>query len=421
MQAQPIKIALSTLGCKVNHGETESMAKLLAEQGAAIVPFSEQADVYIINTCTVTQVADQKSRQMLSRARRLNPAAKIVAVGCLANLEGKTLLEKGLCDLCLESAARPHIAAHVFAIWGQENEKTAGEWDLPAFEGSRTRADLKVQDGCDRFCSYCIIPHARGVPRSRPVEACRAALLTLAEQGFCEVTLTGIQLAAWGEDLPGKPDVSDLLRVAGEIPGLRRLRLGSMEPQFITEALARACAQSPNLCPQFHLSLQSGSDTVLARMCRHYTTADYANAVQLLRLALPNCAITTDIIAGFPGETEAEHAETMAFVEKMGFSRIHVFPYSARRGTKAAEMTGQLPKAEKETRARALIALGDRLASRFAAAQQGQTVCVLIENKNEGYTEQYLRAHILGDFPQGSLVCGIISESNGATVLVRPV
>ena len=410
-----MKTALTTLGCKVNHGETESMAKLLAQAGAEIVPFAETADLYIVNTCTVTQVADQKSRQLLSRAKRMNPTAKIIAVGCLANLEGQTLLDKGLCDLCIDSSERQNIAKLLLNV-----QETAGEWELPAFEGSRTRADLKVQDGCDRFCSYCIIPHARGGPRSRPLPNCRAALTALAGQGFCEVTLTGIQLAAWGEDLPGRPDLSDLLRVAGEVPGLRRLRLGSLEPQFITESFARACADSPTLCPQFHLSLQSGSDTVLARMRRRYSSAEYANVVRLLRKTLPDCAITTDIIAGFPGETEAEHRETLAFTESMGFARIHVFPFSARRGTEAATLPGQLPKAEKERRARELIALGEQLSARYAAAQWGRRVCVLVENQNEGYTEQYLRAKVLGEHAPGALVCGIIAKTQGATLILRP-
>ena len=418
-----MRVALHTLGCRVNHGETEGMAKLLSQAKAEIVPFSREADVYIINTCTVTAVAAQKSRQMLSRAKRQNPSARIIAVGCLANTDGGGLIDAGLADLCLAPGERTRIVQHVFALLGAYTppmgESPQDEWALPVFEGNRVRADLKVQDGCNRLCSYCVIPLARGLPRSRPLDDCRNAMLALARRGIKELTLTGIQLAAWGENLPDKPDLTALIKAAGEIADLPRLRLGSVEPQIITPAFADACAQSPNLCPQFHVSLQSGSDGILRRMNRRYTVEEYAAAVHMLREAMPLCAVSTDIIAGFPGESLAEHTETLAFIRKLGFSRVHAFPFSPRKGTAADAMAGKLPRAEIERRTREIIALGDTLAAEFAAAQVGRDVRVLVEGDGEGYTENYVRARVAGDCPTGTIVAGRVTAAKGATLIVN--
>ena len=420
-----MNVAFYTLGCKVNHYETQAMAGLFEDAGYSIVPFGSRADVYIVNTCTVTATGDQKSRQILQRAHRRNPDALIVAAGCYAQVSPNEVSALPGVSLLVGQDGRSRIVSLVEqALASRAGGKTpliavpdmarVTAFDtLSAVRDGRTRATLKIQDGCRNFCTYCIIPYARGLLRSRPMADIERQLRLLADEGFLEVVLTGIHLASYGLDFPPeqRADLLDALRLACSVPGIARVRLGSLEPGFVDDRFVSACAALPALCRQFHLSLQSGSDTVLARMNRRYTTAEYARAVALLREAMPDCAITTDVIAGFPGETEREHAESLAFVEQMAFSRIHVFPYSRRSGTAAARMPGQLPNAVKQARARAMIALGEALEREYLAGMVGRTVTVLVERSGEGYSGNYIRIKTNGS--DGALItCRITSVEN---------
>jgi len=399
-----MRVAFCTLGCKVNHYETQAMEELFRKAGYEIVSFEEQADIYVVNTCTVTQISDKKSRQMLSRAHAGNPDALVVAVGCYAETSRETVAALDGVSLVIGTEGRKDIVSLCErAMKGQQVEifyptpfarRTFEE--LSATHDSRTRAVLKIQDGCNSFCTYCAIPFARGALRSRTLESCERELRTLAAGGYREVVLTGIQLSAYGVDLEEHPDLCDVIRLADGIDGIDRIRLGSLEPRSITERFIETAKDCPSLCHQFHLSLQSGSDSVLKRMNRRYTTGDYRTAVRLLRDAFPDTAITTDIIAGFVGESEQEHAETMAFVKEIGFARIHVFPYSKRNGTKAAAMAGHLPKKIKEMRAKELIALGTACEEAFVRKMIGSNVQVLMEDDGTGYTGNYVRVRCDG-------------------------
>ena len=394
-----MRVAFYTLGCKVNHYETQAMEELFRAAGHTVVPFEDVADAYVVNTCTVTQMSDKKSRQILSQAHRRNPNAPIAAVGCYAevakdavsSLPGVSLVlgTEGRRDI-VRLIERAAVEGTVEADYPAPFKRRTFE-DLSAQSDSRTRATLKVQDGCVSFCSYCIIPYARGALRSRTLESTKKELTALAEKGYREVVLTGIQLSAYGVDLSDKPELSDLIALADDVAGLERLRLGSLEPRVITDRFLSVAKDSRTLCRQFHLSLQSGSDTVLARMNRRYTTAEYRDAVARIRACMPDAAITTDLIAGFVGETEEEHKETLRFVEEIGFARIHVFPYSRRKGTKADAMEGHLPRVLKEARTRELIALGEQLEAAFIDRQIGKTVSVIMEDDGTGYTGNYIR------------------------------
>ena len=400
-----MRVAFYTLGCKVNHYETQAMEELFRTAGYEVVPFEAEAEIYIVNTCTVTQISDKKSRQMLSRAHTQNPDALIVAVGCYAETahdtvaalpgvslvigtEGRKdivlLCEQALCGKDMVTNYPNPFARHLFE-------------DLSATHDTRTRAVLKIQDGCNSFCTYCAIPLARGALRSRTMESSEWELRSLAKAGYREIVLTGIQLSAYGVDLEGKPDLCDVIRLADSITGIDRIRLGSLEPRFINERFIETAKACPSLCHQFHLSLQSGSDTVLKRMNRRYTTDDYRRAVRLLREAFIDTAITTDIIAGFVGETEDEYRETVDFVREIGFARIHVFPYSKRNGTKAASMPNHLPRAVKEARTKELIAVGNECETAFIANMIGQTAEVLMEDDGTGYTRNYVRVRCEGE------------------------
>ena len=399
-----MKVAFYTLGCKVNHYETQAMEELFKNAGHEVVPFEDEADAYIVNTCSVTSVSDKKSRQILSQAHRRNPGALIAAVGCYAEVAKDAVSALPGVSLVLGTEGRKDIVRLVEQVKAEQAcvpaypapfERRTFE-ELSAQQDSRTRATLKVQDGCTSFCSYCIIPYARGALRSRTLESTRNELIKLAQNGYREVVLTGIQLSAYGVDLPDRPELSDLIALADGIPGLERLRLGSLEPRVITDRFLSVAKDSRTLCRQFHLSLQSGSDTVLSRMNRRYTTAEYRGAVERIRAVMPDAAITTDIIAGFVGETEEEHQETMRFVEEIGFARIHVFPYSRRKGTKADKMEGHLPRALKEARTRELIALGERLETAFIDRQIGSSVEVIMEDDGTGYTGNYIRVRCDG-------------------------
>ena len=414
-----MKVAIYTLGCKVNHYESEAMLELFKAAGWEAVDFTERADCYIVNTCTVTAVSDKKSRQMLSRACRLNPEAAVVAVGCYAQTKpGEVVALPGV-SLVIGTDRRLEIVQLVegylrdrkpACLVGTLENGLAFE-ELSAVADSRTRATLKIQDGCRNFCTYCAIPYARGPLRSRSLVSIRRELERLAAEGYREVVLTGIHLNSWGID-SGEGDLNDVLWACTGA-GIARIRLGSLEPKQMDGRFQETIAMVPELCPQFHLSLQSGCDTVLRRMARRYDTADYRRAVEVLREAAPGCAITTDVIAGFVGETEAEHQATMAFLEEIGFARIHVFPYSRRRGTAADRMQGHLEKALKEARAAELIQLGDRLETAFVAGMVGKTAGVLVETDGTGYTENYVRTRVEPACGEGALKQVRITSAEG--------
>ena len=393
-------VAFHTLGCKVNQYDSQAMLELFEQAGYQPREFADAADVYVVNTCTVTGTGDKKSLNAVRRALRQNPAAEVVIAGCLAQRDGEKLLSTGA-RLVIGNARRGEVVK-LLEEAVEKGERVAAVTDIlrtpyeplsiSTHEG-HTRAVLKIQEGCDRYCTYCIIPYVRGGIRSRKPEDIRREACRLAQAGFGELVLTGIHLTSYGRDLEGKT-LLDAVR-ACDVDGVRRIRLGSLEPVIVTEEFADALQRETKVCPQFHLALQSGSDAVLKRMRRRYTTGEFRRACALLRHSFPDCAITTDVITGFPGETEEEFAETMAFCRDIGFARMHVFPYSARQGTPAAQMPGQVPRAVREVRARRLIALGNETARAYREAQTGKTVEVLIEEMDEaglrhGYTAQYI-------------------------------
>lgn len=402
-------VAFHTLGCKVNQYDSQAMLELFQQAGYEPRDFSEPADVYVVNTCTVTGTGDKKSLNAVRRALRTNPAAQVVIAGCLAQRDGEKLLETGarlvignarrgeVVKLLEEAVAKGQRVAAVTDILRTPYEPLR----ISSHEG-HTRAVLKIQEGCDRYCTYCIIPYVRGGIRSRAPEDIQREAGRLAQAGFTELVLTGIHITSYGRDLDGKT-LLDAVR-ACDVEGVRRIRLGSLEPVIVTEAFAEALQKEEKVCPQFHLALQSGCDTVLKRMRRRYTTDEFRRACALLREAFPGCAITTDVITGFPGETEEEFAETMAFCREIAFARLHVFPYSARQGTPAAQMPNQVPKALREERARRLIAEGTDMARQYREAQIGQTVDVLVEEidgdgVSHGYTAQYMACGVRGGVP----------------------
>ena len=417
-----MRVALTTLGCKVNHYETEAMRELFVQAGWEIADFSSVADVYVVNTCTVTQTSDTKSRQMIARAHRVNPDALVVAVGCYSQTAPETVAALEGVGLVVGTSGRKEIVSRVTealaAKSGESFVSTLAEMrefePLSAVRDSRTRATLKIQDGCVNFCAYCIIPYARGPLRSRPPEEISQEVASLAREGYKEIVLTGIHLASYGRDLTA-PDITllDAIARASAPDGIRRIRLGSLEPLFVTEPVARALSENHKICRQFHLSLQSGSNTVLKRMNRRYSAEEYLSAVELLRTYMPDCAVTTDVIAGFPGETEGEHAETLAFCERAAFARIHVFPFSLRKGTKAEQLTDHLPKAVKEARAKELIGLGKRLTQAYLLSQLGSVVEVLAESDGTGYSGNYIR--VKTDAPEGDVVRIRLTGLDGET------
>ncbi len=360
------KAAIHNLGCKVNAYEVEAMRQMLEEAGYAIVPFAPGADVYVINTCTVTNIADRKSRQMLHKAKKMNPDAVVVAVGCYAQIRGEELRKDPAIDLVIGTNRKSELVSLIrqFRKTGKRGTESSDLIKDRTYEqlqirksGEHTRAFIKVQDGCDCFCTYCIIPYARGRVRSRQKEEVLREAERLVQNGVKEIVLTGIHICSYGKDLKDDTDLLSLICAVHEIENLSRLRLGSLEPSFITENVVKAMASLDRLCPHFHLSLQSGCDSTLQRMGRRYTTEEFAKKAEMLRKAFPDSALTTDLIAGFPGETEEEFEETFRFVDRMSFFETHVFPYSRREGTRAAEMPGQKTEQEKKGRVRRLLEL----------------------------------------------------------------
>ena len=388
-----MKVAIYTLGCKVNQYETQAMERELLRRGHELADFDGPADAYIVNTCTVTAVSDKKCRNLIRRARKMAPDGVVAVCGCYAQTDPAAVAALGV-DLVAGSGGRmdfldrleeqlrsraPQMVAVDDAMRRRAFER------LPAGGlADRTRAMLKVEDGCVNFCSYCIIPYARGPVRSLPLEEAVEQTRSLAARGYREVVLTGIEISSWGRDLPGQPPLIDLIEgVCAAGPDLR-VRLGSLEPRTVTEEFCRRAAALPNLCPHFHLSLQSGCDATLKRMNRKYDTARYFGSVELLRAFFQNPGVTTDLIAGFPGETEEEFAQTLAFLRKCAFSAMHVFPYSRRPGTPADAMPDQLPKEVKEDRAGRAIALAAEMERAWLESQAGSTLPVLFEEEKGG-------------------------------------
>ena len=387
-----MRIAIYTLGCKVNQYETQAMEQELTRRGHEIVPFDGAADAYIVNTCSVTAVSDKKSRQMIRRCRKLNEHAVVAACGCYVQTHSDEAAGLGL-DLIagtgdrmafldlLEQAAREKepLALLDDALRRREFEV------LPAGGmAERTRAMLKVEDGCVNFCTYCIIPYARGPVRSLPKAEAVAQTRRLREEGYRELVITGIEISGWGYDLKNGETLIDLLEAMSDTAGEMRLRLGSLEPRTITKDFCRRAAWLPNLCPHFHLSMQSGCDDTLRRMNRKYDTARFYESVSLLRQYFDRPAITTDLITGFPGETEEEFAQTLAFIERCGFAAMHIFPYSVRPGTKAAAMPDQCTAAVKEQRAARAAETAERMKQAYLRGCIGQTYPVLFEQEKNG-------------------------------------
>ena len=416
------KAALHNLGCKVNAYETEAMQEMLEQAGYEIVPFKEGADVYVINTCTVTNIADRKSRQMLHRARKLNPEAVVVAAGCYVQTQGEREIDpcidivignnhkKDLVRILREyeenrekdrvgGIGRERAGARAAGEIGDINRTKEYESLHLTRTGEHTRAYIKVQDGCNQFCTYCIIPYARGRVRSRGMQDVVREVRTLADNGYQEVVLTGIHLSSYGIDFDGQRHLSDLIRAVHEIEGIRRIRLGSLEPGIVTEEFAGELAAMPKICPHFHLSLQSGCDATLKRMNRRYTSEEYYEKCRILRKYFDDPALTTDVIVGFPGETEEDFQASFDFVDKVDFYETHIFKYSKREGTKAASMPDQVDEQVKAERSARLIALGEKKRKAYEERFIGKTVEVLVEEDavldgkkvQTGHTKEYIK------------------------------
>lgn len=413
------KVALHNLGCKVNAYETEAMQEMLEKEGYEIVPFKEGADIYIINTCTVTNIADRKSRQMLHRARKMNPDAIVVAAGCYVQAQEN---EHHELDSCIDIVIGNNKKQDLIQILNEYESKCKTEEVIDinhtneyenlnlSRTGEHTRAYIKVQDGCNQFCSYCIIPFARGRVRSRSLEDVVQEVTTLSENGYKEVVLTGIHLSSYGVDFEEqeagkKTDLLTLILAVHEIPGIERIRLGSLEPRIVTEEFAKTIAGLPKMCPHFHLSLQSGCDATLKRMNRRYTTDEYFEKCELLRKYFDHPALTTDVIVGFPGETEEEFEESKAFVDKVNFYETHIFKYSKREGTRAAVMENQVPEQIKAERSAQLIELGAKKQEAYEKEMVGKDVEILVEEPAQidekevqvGHTKEYIKVALESD------------------------
>lgn len=421
------KAALHNLGCKVNAYETEAMQQILEGAGYEIVPFTEYADVYVINTCSVTNMADRKSRQMLHRAKKLNPNAIVVGAGCYVQTKEAQALVDEAVDIVignnrkhellqlLEEYERSHMRTK--SIVDINHEKQEYEELFLVRTAEHTRAFIKVQDGCNQFCSYCIIPFARGRVRSRNLNDVLTEINRLAENGYKEVVLTGIHLSSYGVDI--NDNLLHLIEQVHEIEGIKRIRLGSLEPRIVTEEFVKRLSELPKICPHFHLSLQSGCDATLARMNRRYDTGEYENGCRLLRKYFEHPAITTDVIVGFPGETDEEFQTTKTYLERIHFYEMHIFKYSKREGTKAAVMPEQVPEQIKTERSAVLLTSEQQMSKEFRDYYIGKTVEVLLEEAFEwkgktyftGYTKEYVKvAYETNEDKTNQFVQGILKE-----------
>ncbi len=421
------RIAYHTLGCKVNQYDTEAMIELFEKEGYEIVSMNDEADVYLINTCTVTGTGDQKSMKLIRKILREHPFASVICAGCLAQRDPERVMLPGV-RLVIGVQQRKEVVSLL-----RESIETGRPIDATkplkgaAFENlsvsrheGKTRATMKIQEGCDRYCAYCIIPYVRGPVRSMDIDDIRAEAKRLACAGYRELVITGIHLASYGRQTGNS--LIDAIRVVNEIDGVNRIRLGSLEPYGITEEFAKQLRSLTKVCPQFHLSLQSGSAGVLERMRRRYTPEEYLNAVRILRDFFPDCAITTDIIAGFPGETDEEFEETVRFIQKVRFARIHVFPYSRRSGTVADRLPDHVPEEVKKLRAAKLIEVGNRMELEYVQSLKGTYQDVLFETEMpdgtcEGYTACYVR--VRADEKSGEMKRVLITDTQGTLAIGR--
>ena len=427
------KVALHNLGCKVNAYETEAMQQMLEQAGYEIVPFQEVADVYVVNTCSVTNIAERKSRQMLHRAKSRNPDAIVVAAGCYVQAAGEKLKEDASVDLVIGNNKKADLVPLLEACMaGKEAEgsiidiSAAGEYEPLHIEKQKehTRAFIKVQDGCSQFCSYCIIPYTRGRVRSRRPEDVEAEVRILAQKGYREVVLTGIHLSSYGVDFKEESiDFLSLIKRLNEVEGIERIRFGSLEPRVITEEFVKELSGMKKICPHFHLSLQSGCDETLRRMNRHYTCGEYYERCRILRKYFKNPAITTDVIVGFPAETEEEFTITEEFLKKVNFYEMHVFKYSRRAGTRADRMPDQVPEKEKAERSARLLMLEKEMSKQYRASFLGTETEILLEEavtiKGKsymvGHTKEYVKAAVSCDenrvnSGKNTMVTGILKE-----------
>ena len=421
------KAALHNLGCKVNAYETEAMQHLLEEAGYEIVPFTQKADVYVINTCSVTNMADRKSRQMLHKAKKNNPDSIVVAAGCYVQTSEKEVLNDLSVDIVIGND-RKHDLVRLLEEYSLDSVNDTvddindGKHDFEELfidqTKEHTRAFIKVQDGCNQFCSYCIIPYARGRVRSRRFENVIAEVERLAANGFKEVVLTGIHLSSYGVDFEEATGLLELIQAVNAVKGIERIRLGSLEPKIVTEHFASELSKLDKICPHFHLSLQSGCDATLKRMNRKYTTKEYERGCELLRKYFVHPAITTDVIVGFPGETEEEFEQTKAYLEHIHFYEMHIFKYSKRKGTRAAVMPDQIDEQIKAARSEKLIALGHDMSKEFRKFYIGKNEEVLFEEKDVigdkeyfvGYTKEYVKvAKETAENLENQIVSGRIS------------
>jgi len=418
-----MKFAFYTLGCKVNQYETQAMEQLLLARGHSIGNFSESCDGYIVNTCSVTAVADRKNRTVIRRCRRENPDAILAVCGCYSQHDADALWALGA-DVVGGSGGREAFIEALLQAAADRQHRQVLDKALArrSFEvlpagglEERTRAMLKVQDGCCNFCTYCIIPYTRGPVRSATTELAVRQAQELAGKGYREIVIAGIEIASWGVDLPGKPGLEVLLKAVCEAVPQLRVRLGSLEPRIITERFCQEMKTLSNLCPQFHLSMQSGSDTVLRRMKRKYDTARYLESVALLKKHFPGCAVTTDMIVAFPGETEAEFAESLAFIQKCGFADMHIFPYSRRPGTPADKMPGQHNNATKEARSKAAIAVAEAMSRAYRDTLAGTVQEVLFEECEgeyfTGHAPNYMKVYAHGESLHNRIVSVRLTES----------
>lgn len=440
-------VALHNLGCKVNAYELEAMQQQMEERGYEIVPFAPGADIYIINTCTVTNIADRKSRQMLHKAKKMNPAAIVVATGCYVQAQGEKIEKDPSIDIVIGNNKKQDLIAILedYEISGSEIEEEDSAVQMHMIDinhtqeyeslsisktGEHTRAYIKVQDGCNQFCSYCIIPYARGRVRSRSRAEVLREVERLAEGGHQEVVLTGIHLSSYGVDFEEKDSLLELIQAVHNVEGIHRIRLGSLEPRIITEEFVKGIAALPKVCPHFHLSLQSGSDETLKRMNRRYTSGEYMESCKLLRKYYGNPALTTDVIVGFPGETEEEFEASRAFVESVRFFETHIFKYSRREGTKAAVMEKQLTEQQKHERSQVLLELDKLRRGEYMDQFLGQEVEVLIEEQIDlkgtklwvGYTREYVRVAVKSENDlQNCLIQVVVKERHEEQMLLAEV
>ncbi|WP_034847947.1 tRNA (N(6)-L-threonylcarbamoyladenosine(37)-C(2))-methylthiotransferase MtaB [Ruminiclostridium josui] len=418
-----------TLGCKVNQYESEAVSSIFEQNGYEVVSFEQASDVYVINTCTVTNLSDRKSRQAIRRAKKTNPDSIVIVMGCYAQTSSEEVLKIPGVNMVIGTKDRNKIIEYVERIVAGEcrinavdnimTSRAFEELKLNTYK-ERTRAYLKIQEGCSQFCSYCIIPYARGPIRSRKPDDIIEEVKQLADSGFLEIVLTGIHLASYGRELEGT-DLLDIIQKIHSIDGIKRIRLGSIEPTTITKKFVEAAGRLPKLCPHYHLSLQSGCDKTLAEMNRKYNTDEYRKSAELLKDNIPDVAITTDLMVGFPGETEEDFYTSRDFAEEIGFSKIHVFKYSPRKGTPAAEMKNQISPEEKERRSEIMLALSDELEKKYLERYVGRNMEVLYEQEmhgHEGYieglTNNYIRVMAKGDISlKGKLAQTQLSKVNG--------